>query len=135
MGGSRLVPVVSVPLEIGRLVKRLSSRFYCHLTMNARGLRHDHSLTVCLPNLVHCSDNDLCRIFLEQNRWKVFKSDLVHQLSSLPTIHRKHHHHQEQGGAGIEGQSADKRGILQLGSNKAKAEQVCMGPPDTRRSK
>ncbi|XP_040211164.1 cyclic nucleotide-binding domain-containing protein 2 isoform X2 [Rana temporaria] len=85
-------------------------------------------------NMAYPSDNDLCRIFLEQNRWKVFKSDLVHQLSSLPTIHRKHHHHQEQGGAGIKGQSADKRGILQLGSNKAKAEQFWTTPAKNKAS-
>nr|DBA25342.1 TPA: hypothetical protein GDO54_012881 [Pyxicephalus adspersus] len=68
------------------------------------------------------SDNDLCRIFLEQNRWKVFKSDLVNQLSTSSRPHHKHYMHQEKGRGGHKGQSVDKRGILQLGTNKAKEE-------------
>ncbi|KAM5157539.1 uncharacterized protein ACMZJ9_008871 [Mantella aurantiaca] len=81
------------------------------------------------------SDNDLCRIFLEQNRWKVFKSDLVNQLSSSRSLQPKHDQNQEKGRAGRKGQSVDKRGILQLGTSKAKTEKppdigVSMEPPD-----
>ncbi|XP_018430037.1 PREDICTED: cyclic nucleotide-binding domain-containing protein 2-like [Nanorana parkeri] len=80
------------------------------------------------------SDNDLCRIFLEQNRWKIFKSDLVNQLSSSPRLHPKHYRHQETGRAGHKGQSADKRGILQLGTHKAKAEKFWTTPPKSKAS-
>ncbi|XP_077349664.1 cyclic nucleotide-binding domain-containing protein 2-like isoform X1 [Lithobates pipiens] len=85
-------------------------------------------------NIAYPSDNDLCRIFLEQNRWKVFKSDLVHQLSASPTFQPKHHHHQEKDGVGNKGQSADKRGILQLGTHKAKPEQFWTTPAKNKAS-
>ncbi|XP_073533191.1 cyclic nucleotide-binding domain-containing protein 2-like [Phyllobates terribilis] len=70
------------------------------------------------------SDNDLCRIFLEQNRWKVFKSDLVSHLSSSPKLHQKHGANRKKSGAAHRVQSEDKRGILQLGGHKKKPEKV-----------
>ncbi|XP_073407276.1 cyclic nucleotide-binding domain-containing protein 2-like [Dendrobates tinctorius] len=70
------------------------------------------------------SDNDLCRIFLEQNRWKVFKSDLVSHLSSSPKLHQKHDANREKSSAAHKVQSEDKRGILQLGGHKKKTGKV-----------
>ncbi|XP_077127882.1 cyclic nucleotide-binding domain-containing protein 2-like isoform X2 [Ranitomeya variabilis] len=70
------------------------------------------------------SDNDLCRIFLEQDRWKVFKSDLVSHLGSSPKLHEKHDANREKSRAAHKVQCEDKRGILQLGGHKKKTEKV-----------
>ncbi|XP_068091325.1 cyclic nucleotide-binding domain-containing protein 2-like [Hyperolius riggenbachi] len=72
------------------------------------------------------SDNELCRIFLEQNRWKVFKSDLVSQLTSSPRFHQKQH--QEQGRQESKCSSSDKRGVLQLGAHRTKTEKFWTTP-------
>ncbi|XP_069815289.1 cyclic nucleotide-binding domain-containing protein 2-like isoform X2 [Dendropsophus ebraccatus] len=74
--------------------------------------------------MVYPSDNHLCQVFLEQNRWKVFKSDLVSHLSSSPNPHLKQNQHREKSRATHKVQSADKRGILLLGSNRTKQEKV-----------
>ncbi|XP_056374721.1 cyclic nucleotide-binding domain-containing protein 2 isoform X2 [Hyla sarda] len=75
--------------------------------------------------MVYPSDNHLCRVFLEQNRWKIFKSDLVSHLSSSPKpLNPKHQPHREKPRGGHKVQSADKRGILQLGGHKRQPEKV-----------
>ncbi|XP_075684022.1 cyclic nucleotide-binding domain-containing protein 2-like [Rhinoderma darwinii] len=70
------------------------------------------------------SDDHLCRVFLEQNRWKVFKSDLVSHLSSSPKRHPKHDPRRDNPTAAHKLQSADKRGVLHLGNHKARPEKV-----------
>ncbi|OCT75356.1 cyclic nucleotide-binding domain-containing protein 2 [Xenopus laevis] len=71
--------------------------------------------------LPYPSDNELCRIFLEQNRWKVFKEDLVTTLSSAPSPSANVHPKQKnRSHSGTEHKihTAARRGILQLGSRK-----------------
>ncbi|KAM8967195.1 cyclic nucleotide-binding domain-containing protein 2-like [Pelodytes ibericus] len=78
------------------------------------------------------SDNDLCRVFLEQNRWKVFKSDLVSNLTSAPNPLPKHNPRSEKGNR--HPHSADRRGILQLGAHKARAVKFWTTPLNSRSS-
>uniref|UniRef100_A0A8C5MSE2 Cyclic nucleotide-binding domain-containing protein 2 n=1 Tax=Leptobrachium leishanense TaxID=445787 RepID=A0A8C5MSE2_9ANUR len=65
------------------------------------------------------SDNDLCRVFLEQNRWKVFKSDLVSNLSSTPSPHLRVYPRDEKTKANQNRHCTDRSGILHLGARKA----------------
>ncbi|KAM9307762.1 cyclic nucleotide-binding domain-containing protein 2-like [Gastrophryne carolinensis] len=78
------------------------------------------------------SDNELCRIFLEQNRWKIFKSDIVGHLSSSPAHAHPKHQQPEKGRKGNKLQPADKRGILQLGGHRAKMEKFWATPAKTK---
>ncbi|XP_066440705.1 cyclic nucleotide-binding domain-containing protein 2-like [Eleutherodactylus coqui] len=73
--------------------------------------------------VLYPSDDDLCRIFLEQNRWNIFKSDLVSRLRASPKPHQKHDPRREKFKAAENCQSADRRGILQPG-DKTKPEKV-----------
>ncbi|XP_063781347.1 cyclic nucleotide-binding domain-containing protein 2-like [Pseudophryne corroboree] len=74
------------------------------------------------------SDNDLCRIFLEQNRWKVFKSDLISDLSCSASAQHTQRQHRQMAREAHKGQSADRRGILQLGTHQTKTEQFWTTP-------
>ncbi|XP_075444224.1 cyclic nucleotide-binding domain-containing protein 2-like isoform X3 [Ascaphus truei] len=66
-------------------------------------------------------DNDLCRVFLEQNRWKIFKADLVSHLSSAPSARPSNPatHYPREGTGRVDNKrrEADRRGILQLGTH------------------
>ncbi|XP_075070538.1 cyclic nucleotide-binding domain-containing protein 2-like [Mixophyes fleayi] len=75
----------------------------------------------------YVSDDDLCRIFLEQNRWKVFKSDLVSNLSPSPSPRLKHQRHQKCKEV-PKSQTTDRRGILQLGTHRPKTEKFWTTP-------
>ncbi|XP_040290010.1 cyclic nucleotide-binding domain-containing protein 2 [Bufo bufo] len=70
------------------------------------------------------SDDDLCRVFLDQNRWKIFKSDLVSHLGSSPKTHQRRDLRPEKLRTTQMVQSVDKRGVLQLGNHKTKPEKV-----------
>ncbi|XP_053571626.1 cyclic nucleotide-binding domain-containing protein 2 [Bombina bombina] len=76
------------------------------------------------------SDNELCRIFLQQNRWKVFKSDLVSHLSSSQCTHPKVHqkHPSTQAKARPCNKAADRTGILQLGTQNKDGEKFWTAP-------
>ncbi|XP_063308916.1 cyclic nucleotide-binding domain-containing protein 2-like [Pelobates fuscus] len=74
------------------------------------------------------SDNDLCRVFLEQNKWKVFKSDLVNCLSSTPSLHPKLYPNIEKGKGDRNRPCADRSGILQLGTRKTRSAKFWTTP-------
>ncbi|KAM4689093.1 cyclic nucleotide-binding domain-containing protein 2-like [Discoglossus pictus] len=69
------------------------------------------------------SDNELCMVFLEQNRWKVFKADMVSHLSGVPQPHPSTHPKQHPRAINSKkgNKSADRSGILQLGTHSTTA--------------